>query len=101
MDSGCALFFISDTIILGCNRSISLGNWEKESAGGQEGLYLVTLGDGLTSYFIIGFNIFLACQTHFVQPELLVGDATEVQFSDCVLFIFEQSVIVAVDTLCS
>ena len=76
MDSSCALFFISDTIILGCNRSFSLGNWEKGSAGGQEGLHLITLGVGLTSYFIIRFNIFLVCQTHFLQPELLVDDAT-------------------------
>ena len=95
------LFFIRDTIILGSNRSVPWGDWEERAVGDQEGLHLVTLGDGLTSYFIIRFNIFLACQTHLVQPELLVGDATGVQFGDCVLFRFEQLVIGAVDTICS
>ena len=95
------LFFISNTIVLGGNGSISFGRWEKGSGDAKECFDLVTLGGGLTSDFIIRFNIFLACQTHLLQPKLLVGDAHGVQFGECVLFGFEQTVIGAIDTISS
>ena len=95
------LFFIRDTIILGTNGSILWDGRDERAVGDQEGLHLVTLGDGLTSYFIIRFNVFLACQTHLVQPELLVGEATGMQFVDCVLFRFEQVLVGAVYTICT
>ena len=58
-------------------------------------------GDGLKCDFIVWFNIFLASQIRLVQPELLVRDATGVQFGDCVLFRFEQMVIGTVYTICT
>ena len=70
------LFLVGDTIILGNNGSIPWSNRDDWAIGDQEGLHLVTLGNGLTSECIIRLNIFLACQTHLVQLELLVGDAT-------------------------
>ena len=70
------LFFIGHTVILGGNGSTPWYDRDGRAVGDQEGLYLVTLGDGLTCYFVIRFNIFLVCQTHLVQLELLVGDAT-------------------------
>ena len=87
------MIFFGNTVILGGNGSIPWYSRDERAVGNQEGLYLVTLGDGLTCYFIIRSNVFLACQTHLVQLELLVRDATEVQFCDYVLFRFEQMVI--------
>ena len=95
------LFFIGNTVILGGNGSIPWYGRDERAVSNQEGLHLVTLGDGLTCYFVVRFNIFFACQTHLVQSELLVRDATGMQFGDCVFFRFEQSVIGAVDTICS
>ena len=62
------LFFVGDTIILGNNGSIPWDDKDEWAVGDQEGLHLVTLGDGLTCYFVIRFNVFLVCQTHLVQP---------------------------------
>ena len=95
------LFFIGDTVILGGNGSIPWYARDERDVGDKEGLHLVTLGDGLTCYFVVRFNVFLACQTHLLQLELLVGDATRVQFGDCVLFRFEQMVIGTVYTICT
>ena len=83
------MIFFGNTVILGGNGSIPCYSRDERAVGNQEGLHLVTLGDGLTCYFVVRFNLFLVCQTHLVQPELLVGDATGVQFGDCVLFRFE------------
>ena len=63
-------------IVLGSNGSLPWGKRDEWIIGDQQGLHLVTLGDGLTCDCIVRFNIFLACQTHLVQSELLVGDAT-------------------------
>ena len=94
------LYFIRDMVIVGGNGSVRWGNRDEGGVGDQEGLHLITHGDGLTRYFVIRFNLFLACQTQFVQPELLVGDATGMQVGDCVLF-REQMVIGTVDTICA
>ena len=80
------LFFIRDTVILGSNGSIPKNYRDQGAVGYQEGLHLITYGDNPTSYFVFRVNIVLACLTNLVQPELLVGNATEIQFGDCVLF---------------
>lgn len=48
---------------------------KKGAVDNQEGLYLVMLRDGLPYVCVVRVNIFLACQTHLIQSELLVGDA--------------------------
>ena len=65
-------------VILGGSRSVLRNNRDQGAVGDQEGLHLITHGDGLTSYFVIRFNIFLTCQTPLVQSELLVRDAAGV-----------------------
>lgn len=82
-------------IILGDDRSVPKGNMDKGAVGDQEGFYLITHGDGLTCYIEVKFNVFLTCQTHLVQPKLLMGDATGVQFGACILM-----VIGTVNTIC-
>ena len=80
------LFFIRDTVILGGDGSIPRNYRDQRAVGYQEGLHLVTHGDGLMGYFVIRFNVFLTYQTHLVQAELLIWDATGMQFGGCVLF---------------
>ena len=58
-DRSCKLFFIGNTLILGSNRSIQRYGRDERAVGNEEGLHLVTLGDGLTRYFVIILNIFL------------------------------------------
>ena len=78
------MIFFCNTVVLDGNWSIPWYSRDERAVGNQEGLHLVMLGDGLTCYFIVRFNVFLACQTHLVQPELLVRDATGMQFGDCI-----------------
>mmetsp|Transcript_64384 Transcript_64384/g.74129 ORF Transcript_64384/g.74129 Transcript_64384/m.74129 type:complete len:153 (-) Transcript_64384:403-861(-) len=81
-DSSCILFSIEETIILGSNGSIPWDDRAEWAVGDQEGLHLVTHGDGLTSNCIVRFNIFLVNQTYRIQPEFLVGDATGLEFGN-------------------
>ena len=94
------VLFIRDTVTLSGNGFVPRNYRDQRIVGYQEGFPLVTHGDGLTGYFVIRFNVFLACQTYRVQLELLVGIATGMQFGDCVLF-REQMVIGTVDTICA
>ena len=73
-------------IVLDCNESLPGDDREKWAVGDQKELHLVTHGDGLTSNCIVRFNVFLECQTYLVQPELFVGDATGLEFGNCILF---------------
>ena len=70
------LFFIQNTIALSGNRSLPGDNREEGTVSDKERLHLVTHGDGLTYVCIVRINIFLAYQTHLIQLELLIGDAT-------------------------
>ena len=60
-DNSCMLIFIRNTIVLDRNGSLLRDNREEWAVGGQEGLHLVTHGDGLASNCIVRFNVFLAC----------------------------------------
>jgi len=81
-NSSCFFFFIRDTIVLDSNGSFPRDDRETWAVGDQEGLHLVTHGDGLTSNCIVRFNIFLVNQTYRIQPEFLVGDATGLEFGN-------------------
>ena len=59
---------------------------------------LIALGDSLMSDCIVRFNIFLASQTHLVQPELLVSDAAGLEFGECIRW-REQPVVRSIDTI--
>ena len=65
-DRSSKLLFFGKTVILGSNGSIPWSSREKRAVGNQEGLHLVTQGDGLLCYFVVGLNIFLACWTHLM-----------------------------------
>ena len=54
------LFFIRDTIVLDSKGFLPWDNRGEWAVGDQEGLHLVTHGDGLTSNRIVRFKVFLA-----------------------------------------
>ena len=81
-DRSCKLFFFGSTVILGSNGSIPWYSRDEKAVGNQEGLHQVILGDSLTYYFVVRLNVFLECQTHLIQPELLVGDAAGLEFGE-------------------
>ena len=96
----CMLFFFRDMIILDSTTSILRGYREKWVVCDQEGLHLVTHGDGLTFDYIVRFNMFLTCQTYRFQLELLVDNATELEFGNCIMF-RKWMILRSIDTVCS
>ena len=61
-------------------------------------MYLVPLGDDLTSDCVVRFKIFLVSQTYLVQPDLLVRYATGLEFGKCIVF-RKQMVVRSIDTV--